>query len=906
MLLPCRGVPFYAKAQIIYVGYVGDNAARNSKARIPMAYSASRMTLYAVLSAIEDDLREIIQDHLAAHMSPTALLGPDLFEKAHRRLLKEQGVEYAAPTVVEILPYVDYADSFELLNRHSKMLPDNIAKYIKSVTPRLELATPIRNRVSHGRPLNFDDLATVLEVADALASANAPLWCTLIETRKRLNADPSFVLGLTIPKYESEESDKKHNLPQPDFDETGFLGREQQVGDVIRLCLGPYPVITLSGEGGIGKTALALKVAYDLLDLPACPFEAVVWASSKTTALTAHEITRIKGAISDSLGVFQSVALELGGKSAEDPITEVLSYLKEFKILLILDNLETVLDDNIRTFLQRMPTGSKILITSRIGLGAFEFPFKVPSLQRGESVQLLRALAKTRGLQDLVRIPAKTLEMYCAGMQNNPGWIKWFISAVQAGRRPEEIIEKSDVFLDFCMSNVYEFLTTESRAVLAAMITVPGSHSQAELAFLSGLDALELQKCLQLLLTTNFIVMNSVPAGSSFESKYGISELGREFLQKHHPPSKEEHLEVIKRKRQLIAAGEQIKIEEKANPFSFQSIVTRSTSDLIVARYLLDALSAPDRGGFAVADKAIQTAKNLAPNFFEVHRVEAQVRVAQGNYSAARDAYERAVEYEPGSAPLRLWFGNFLMRYVDDLEGALIQLKEASRLAPEAPEIKFELARVHIYQSDFGSAKIYIDSLLKQISHLSEWNRRKLYDMILTFHQRKADHNQAQHNFATALEDLEGLQNSFKAIPARSLDSRMCQKAKKAIVAARSCQQNLVDPVFSSRCQSIISWIEELEYRNSTQIGSGTGWDKAGSAIHSGRVSELVAAKGYGFIQVGDGKKLFFHREGLAVKADWNNLSVGTAVKYRKGSDDKGRALAVGVEVVLVGALPSR
>ncbi|MGH4021865.1 MAG: ATP-binding protein [Pseudonocardiaceae bacterium] len=91
----------------------------------------------------------------------------------------------------------------------------------------------------------------------------------------------------------------------PDFDETGFFGRRQQVNRVKRIINGAYPVVSILGDGGIGKTSVALKVAYELLDDQNGKFDAIVWVSAKATVLTAHEIKRINGAIEDSLGPFR-------------------------------------------------------------------------------------------------------------------------------------------------------------------------------------------------------------------------------------------------------------------------------------------------------------------------------------------------------------------------------------------------------------------------------------------------------------------------------------------------------------------------------------------------------------------------------------------------------------------------
>ena len=88
---------------------------------------------------------------------------------------------------------------------------------------------------------------------------------------------------------------------------------ENIIEHIKMLCLGPYPVITIVGDGGLGKTAAAVKAAYELLDDERSPFEATVWCTSKTTQLTVGDIRNIEGAISTSLGLMESIATNLKG-----------------------------------------------------------------------------------------------------------------------------------------------------------------------------------------------------------------------------------------------------------------------------------------------------------------------------------------------------------------------------------------------------------------------------------------------------------------------------------------------------------------------------------------------------------------------------------------------------------------
>jgi LuxR family transcriptional regulator, glucitol operon activator len=579
----------------------------------------------------------------------------------------------------------------------------------------------------------------------------------------------------------------------------------------------------------VGKTALALKAAYDLLDLPNCPFEAVVWTTSKTKQLTTHEVREIEGAISDSLGMCRHIAHQLAGETADDPFEEVLSYLQTFRILLILDNLETVLDSRLRQFLARLPVGSKVLVTSRIGLGALDFPIKLEPMEAAESIQLLRGLATIRGVSQLVQMPNSSLVGYCNRMKHNPAYIKWFVSAVQVGVRPEDALAKSDTFLDFCMSNVYGHLSEESRSVLNAMLCVQGRQTQAELAFIVGMAVLDFQKALQQLLTTSMIVMSSAPRGLSYESYYSLSELARSYLLKYHPVASDERKRLICGKQQLVAVGERVIAQQTSNPYSLYNIVLRSRHDRIVAKYLLDALNFQKRSQFAGAEEAIERARQLSPDYFEVHRVDAWIKANQNDVSGAQTAYEAAIEREPSHAPLRVLYGGFLMRCLDDVGGALAQLREAEKTDPPAIVIQLEIARATLYLRQHDECRRIIDALIAR-KDLSRWEQRKVYDLHLQYFQRRADHLMGQHDELGALGSLCGLRNAYEACPPELLDDQMKRALRKSVRVARSCAHHVRDEQSRSLATDLAAWLTgEAGWDSARCAGSGPhcGWEDA-------------------------------------------------------------------------------
>ena len=157
----------------------------------------------------------------------------------------------------------------------------------------------------------------------------------------------------------------RHNMP---VQLTSFIGREKEIADVIQL-LKKARMITLTGPGGTGKTRLSIQVANDVLD----QYPDGAWLVELAPILDPILIPRTT-----------AIAIGLRDEPQRPVIAMLCDYLREKKLLLLLDNCEHLIEacaELVDGLLHACPHIC-ILATSREALGIVgETSYLVPSLQ---------------------------------------------------------------------------------------------------------------------------------------------------------------------------------------------------------------------------------------------------------------------------------------------------------------------------------------------------------------------------------------------------------------------------------------------------------------------------------------------------------------------------------------------
>ncbi|XXT15626.1 protein kinase [Sorangium sp. So ce429] len=179
-----------------------------------------------------------------------------------------------------------------------------------------------------------------------------------------LNASPPLDLNAS-----PEPERPRHNLP---VQRTAFVGRARERAEVAALLLDPRAgLLTLTGVGGTGKTRLALQVAEDLVPVFSGGVCFVPLASLREPALVPSAIAQ---------------ALCLGEGGARPDLERVAQFLRDRRLLLVLDNLEhlTAAAPVVAHLAASCPRLS-LLVTSRAALNlSGERRYVVPPLELPE------------------------------------------------------------------------------------------------------------------------------------------------------------------------------------------------------------------------------------------------------------------------------------------------------------------------------------------------------------------------------------------------------------------------------------------------------------------------------------------------------------------------------------------
>ncbi|MEM6403489.1 MAG: NB-ARC domain-containing protein, partial [Cyanobacteria bacterium P01_D01_bin.116] len=120
------------------------------------------------------------------------------------------------------------------------------------------------------------------------------------------------------------------------IDVSRFYGREQEIKTLEKWILTDNcRLITVVGMGGIGKTALSVKLA----ELVKNEFDCLIWRSLRNA-------TSVEDLLKDLIGFLSESRQIVLGNSLEKQISQLIDCLRSSRCLIVLDNLESILDSD--------------------------------------------------------------------------------------------------------------------------------------------------------------------------------------------------------------------------------------------------------------------------------------------------------------------------------------------------------------------------------------------------------------------------------------------------------------------------------------------------------------------------------------------------------------------------------
>jgi predicted ATPase/DNA-binding SARP family transcriptional activator len=227
-------------------------------------------------------------------------------------------------------------------------------------------ATRVLTVLLKADPLDEDVLQAYLSVLNAQGQGKLALevFETFRQTLKdELDAEPlestrALVDSIqqravpSTPALPNQPSVPRHNLPAPT---TRFIGRKRELAHLTELLAqADTRLVTLIGLGGTGKTRLALELAWRQLEHHADGAWFVPLAGLSSGDLVVP-------------GIASALGFEFSGP--REPRQQLLDYLREKNLLIVLDNLEHLLEVvPIITDLLEAAPGLKLVATSRVAL----------------------------------------------------------------------------------------------------------------------------------------------------------------------------------------------------------------------------------------------------------------------------------------------------------------------------------------------------------------------------------------------------------------------------------------------------------------------------------------------------------------------------------------------------------
>ncbi|MFW9997706.1 MAG: NB-ARC domain-containing protein [Candidatus Odinarchaeota archaeon] len=566
-----------------------------------------------------------------------------------------------------------------------------------------------RNKIAHIRStFSYLDLDTLIRYVARLCQGEAGS-----EIRAYLENEV-YKEAKEIPLGFYEEPACQNNLPSEDYAiDGGFVGREKEIKTVMKLLKSEQDrIITITGAGGVGKTAIALRLAYKFLESQPDHYDAIIWFSAKVTELTDDGIRQLDPGITSYERLIEDMMVLVDTKtyetfrSANVPFESYKEHLYNIfssqQCLIIIDNLETILDDNkLIEFIKDIPRPSQVLITSRKGMGEIERRYPISDMLDRDAIRLFRIIAKERNLPDLQRFTNETILRLVKRVRCYPLLIKWSIGQVFLGREVEEafseIFSGESEIAKFSFNDVFELISENGRQVLYSLIIgTEDTASRYTLMHLANLDEEQFEDAIKELILVSFVFPVSREIDREVSTEYSMLELTKGFVRSKL--DEDEKTSEILQTRYYHLKEQYQDLERTKSSYSqtLFSLGIKTRDEQVAFIEVKTAKSYAVQENFKKAEDHFKRAMRIAPKLPYVLTEYAKFKYKRKHNREAQELSKKAVDANPSSFHVWFNYGIILHKYRRYTE-AIEALEKTKQLNPSYLPLYNELGRVYSF-----------------------------------------------------------------------------------------------------------------------------------------------------------------------------------------------------------------
>ena len=469
----------------------------------------------------------------------------------------------------------------------------------------------------------------------------------------------------------------EHNLPPQPYKK--FFGRQDSINKIIEtLVEGGTFIASIDGVGGIGKTALAYYFCKEVL-LPSNRFNFLIWLTAKETVFDPFSRDlKVKVIRSNFRGIEELIDTILSVTKFEElidrPLEEKKSFvedeiLKSEKIFLVLDNLESITDDQFFDYIRQdfnkfAATNRflKVLTTSRKRKKIADFPVEIEGLAVEDALKMLKYLAAEYNIKDILNATDHNNIRLIERVGYIPLGIEFIIGQMALGKSRRQIYDElqgypslkdaenesekrkilSDIIM-FSFKDMYETLTDEQQYVFKVITALVRNRTKNDIPIsfellmsITGYKKQELESYLENLIDNNLITITK-------DNEYVLSEMAINFVRQYYDDFGKIEDKIVEEKNKIANS------DYKALPDNVELFLNK-------VRGLID------NNRYEEAETTLLNALDVISNadariYFELAKVQKKLK----NFYKAEDNFRIASELNPKD--VNIWYEWIDMEY---------------------------------------------------------------------------------------------------------------------------------------------------------------------------------------------------------------------------------------------------